>query len=151
MAKFERSDPQTERFAALQGAIGLKQLNHIDAFNAGARENARILTEAIGEVDGLRVPPADGDHIYVYYPLGVDAELRHDLRAYLLKHGIDTKRTDMSDCGALKAFREAEPREDDEPPAEAALLEICVYPVLSHRQMHRIARVIHDWDRTRPR
>ncbi len=149
IAKFEKSNPRTERFSALQGAIGLKQLKHIDAFNAGARENARVLTEAIGEVEGLRVPEADGDHIYVYYPLGVDAEHRDDLRAHLLKHGIDTKRTDMSDCGVLKAFRKEDPKPDDEPPAEAALLEICVYPVLSNRQMRKIARVIHQWDAKR--
>ena len=72
---------------------------------------------------------------------------RDELRAYLLRHGIDTKTTDMADCSKLKPFAGdagsgTVPRERT---SEAALLEICVYPVLSARQMRRIARTIRKW------
>jgi dTDP-4-amino-4,6-dideoxygalactose transaminase len=131
----------------LQAAIGLLQLQHIDAFNEGARRNARILTEHLGEVPGIKAPRSiEGDHIYVYYPLTVGPEKRDDLRHYLLKHGIDTKTTDMSDCSALEPFRNlntaAETRQG---PSEASLLEICVYPVISENKMSQIAQLIRSW------
>ena len=64
----------------------------------------------------------------------------------LLRSGIDTKRTDMSDCAELNAFKPDKERPHGPgAPREAAILEICVYPVLSERQMRRIARVIRSW------
>ncbi len=143
--KFVRSDPKTRRLANLQGAIGLRQLDHIDAFNQGAHQNAQVLTEGLAGVTRVRVPPSHGDHIYVYYPLGVDAQERDSLRHHLLRRGIDTKRTDMADCSQLAPFRGAETGARDPEPAEATLLEICVYPVLSERKMRRIAKAIREW------
>lgn len=147
LAAFAASDPRVARMANLQAAVGLLQLPHIDAFNEGARRNASVLTDRLGDVPGIRLPrPAGDDHIYVYYPLSVDPDKRDDLRHYLLRHGIDSKITDMSDCSALDVFcgqrgggtAATEPR-------EASILEICVYPVLPETQMRRIARVIRAW------
>lgn len=144
---FMNSNPQVGRLANLQAAIGLLHLQHIDNFNEGARRNARILTEQLGEVPGIKAPRSmEGDHIYVYYPLTVDPEKRDDLRHYLLKHGIDSKTTDMSDCTTLKPFRETDSiAYEQDGPSEASILEICVYPVISENKMRRIARLIRAW------
>jgi dTDP-4-amino-4,6-dideoxygalactose transaminase len=141
LAEFAASRPQVRRLGALQASVGLRQLRHIDAFNEGARRNARILTEALGEVPGVRVPPANDDNIYVYYPLTVAPEKREDLRLFLLRAGIDSKHSDMADCSALRTFGGSAQK----PPAEASILEICVYPSISGRQMLRIARAIRAW------
>jgi len=146
LERFKKSDPRTRRFANLQAAVGLLQLREIDEFNAGAKRNGEILTRALAGVPGVHVPPPTRDHIFVYYPLRVDPDKRDDLRAHLLRHGVDTKLTDMSDCSTLAAFAgRGAARADGEPVAEATLLEICVYPTLSERQMHRIARAIREW------
>jgi dTDP-4-amino-4,6-dideoxygalactose transaminase len=143
---YAKSNPGVVRMANLQGEIGLRQLRHIDAFNEGARQNAAILSAALGEVPGIRLPPSGPHHIYVYYPLGVDPGQRDDLRGYLLRHGVDTKITDMSDCSQLDAFRETGHGGPDRGLArEASLLEICVYPVISKKQMHRIAEAVKAW------
>jgi dTDP-4-amino-4,6-dideoxygalactose transaminase len=143
--RFQRSDPKIQPLANLQASVGLRQLRAIDGFNQGARRNAEILTEKIGEVPGVRLPrPTDGNHIYVYYPLTVDADKRDDLREYLLRHGIDTKKTDMSSCARLAPFADAG-KNGPEPSSEAKLLEICVYPVLSEKHMDKIARTIRSW------
>ena len=144
---FIKTDPQVSRLANLQAAVGLLQLQHIDGFNNGARLNARILTEKLGNVPGVKAPRAiEGDHIYVYYPLTVTPERRDDLRHYLLKNGIDTKTTDMADCSYLKPFREERAIRDSQyGPSEASILEICVYPVISQEKMLRIARIIRAW------
>ncbi len=147
LEEFKNSDPRISRMSNLQAAIGLLQLNHIDAFNEGARQNANILTENLGEVPGIKAPNAiEGDHIYVYYPLTVDPSRRDDLRHYLLKRGFDTKTTDMSDCTALSLFRENEASGDQPPETkEASILEICVYPVIPREKMRQLAADIREW------
>lgn len=142
--KYAGSNPAIRGLANLQAMVGLRQLPLIDAFNAGATRNADILTDKIGKVPGLKTPCRTGDeHIYVYYPLAVEPAQRDDLRHYLLRHGVDAKLTDMSDCSALDAFRE------EGAPVQAAretmLLEICVYPVMSARRMAKIAKAIRAW------
>jgi len=144
---FKNSNPRISRMSNLQAAIGLLQLEHIDGFNEGARQNARILTEKLGKVPGIEAPDAvEGDHIYVYYPLKVDPAKRDDLRHYLLKRGFDSKTSDMSDCTSLLTFRDPEQPENNQNPAqEASVLEICVYPVISREEMRRLGGEIRAW------
>ena len=144
---FEKSNPQISPMANLQAATGLLQLNYIDEFNEGARRNAAILTELLKDVPGIEAPDTvEGDHIYVYYPLTLDPVKRDDLRNYLLRNGFDSKTTDMSDCSALKPFQKtATPGQDQHPPKEASILEICVYPVIAEAEMRRLGNTIRTW------
>ena len=146
--RFEKSQPRIKRLSNLQAAVGLIQLRYIDAFNEGARQNAQALTDALGGIRSVTVPQhTDDHHIYVYYPLSVSPKMRDDLRNYLLRHGIDSKITDMSDCSVLTPFRDVRATGSRrEGPSEASLLEICVYPMISTAKMRRIGRVIQAWD-----
>ncbi|MEH6581282.1 MAG: DegT/DnrJ/EryC1/StrS aminotransferase family protein [Halioglobus sp.] len=146
LSVYAADNPGVVKMANLQGAIGLRQLKHIDAFNEGARKNAVLLSQSLDTVKGIGLPPAGADHIDVYYPIAVAAEKRDGLRNYLLRQGIDGKITDMSDCSQLDAFRqETGDDHNTSPKREAALLEICVYPVISTQKIKRIARVIRAW------
>lgn len=149
LSAYTASNPGVVKMANLQGATGLLQLRHIDAFNEGARRNAALLTQSLGVVSGLGLPSPDANHIYVYYPIAVAAERRDDLRNTLLRHDIDAKITDMSDCSRLQAFCDHDAA-DQAAPREASLLEICVYPVISEGKIRRIARVIRDWAEVSP-
>jgi len=145
--EFANSNPQISPFSNLQAKIGLLQLDHIDGFNAGARRNAAILTELLKDVPGIQAPDTvEGDHIYVYYPLTLDPAKRDDLRNYLLKSGFDSKKSDMSDCSVLSPFKEtADSSNDQNPPKEASILEICVYPVIPQTEMRRLGNTIRTW------
>jgi len=147
LTTFAASNPRVYRLANLQAAIGLLQLERIDAFNEGARKNARILTESLGGITKIGVPSsAAGDHIYVYYPLTVEPSKRNDLRAFLLREGFDTKNTDMSDCSRLEPFRGSGGTPHGQGgPREASILEICVYPVIKEKSIRRLGRAIRDW------
>ncbi len=144
---FSASAPRVYRLANLQAALGLLQLDRIDAFNEGARRNARILSESLNGIKGIGVPSSTtGDHIYVYYPLTVDPSRRNDLRAYLLKHGFDTKNTDMSDCSRLEPFQgQGGTPHGQGGPREASILEICVYPMISEKSIRRLGQTIRAW------
>ena len=150
LAACQAAPPSVGRMANLQAAIGLLQLKHIDAFNEGARRNAQLLTDSLGKVSGIGVPPAlAGNHIYVYYPLTVTPSKRDDLRHFLLRHGVDAKITDMCDCSVLPAFgaSQATPQRSNGLNGlyEETLLEICVYPVISAQQIRHIAQTIRAW------
>jgi dTDP-4-amino-4,6-dideoxygalactose transaminase len=146
LSAYTANNPGVVRMANLQAAVGLIQLKHIDAFNQGARANAIALSDALGVVPGIHLPPTGSVHIYVYYPIEVDADKRDSLRRYLLRHGIDGKITDMSDCSRLDAFNNDGSGDNRAAPTrEAALLEICVYPVISTRKIHRIAQAVKAW------
>lgn len=156
LEEFRATSPRVTRLSNLQSAIGLRQLRAIDAFNAGAKRNATLLTQELQGVPGIRIPPVDGDHIYVYYPLGVDPAVREDLRHFLLQRGIDSKHSDMADCTQLDAFRResapavASGTPQTRPAAEDSLLEICVYPTITERQVRRIAAAVRAFAATRP-
>ncbi len=147
LESFAASNPQIEHLVNLQAEIGLRQLKRIDAFNQGARKNARILTESLSGVSDIGVPDAaDGEHIYVYYPLTVTPDRRDALRRHLLQHGIKAKITDMSDCSMLRQFGGAENQANRRSgPTEASILEICVYPVIPERHIRRLGQIIQTW------
>lgn len=146
LSGYAAANPGVVKMANLQGAVGLRQLRHIDAFNEGARQNAVLLSESLAGIDGIGLPPPGTGHIYVYYPIAVDAQRRDSLRDHLLRHGIDGKITDMSDCSQLAAFQpEEQAQQAGKATREATLLEICVYPVISSAKIRRIGRVIRQW------
>ena len=143
---FAASNPQIVRMNNLQAEIGLHQIKRIDAFNEGARKNARILTENLAGISSIGVPRSvGGEHIYVYYPIIVEPTRRDNLRRYLLKNGFDSKITDMSDCSLLKQFDDSSTEENRSGPRAASILEICVYPVISEDSVRRLARAIQSW------
>ena len=147
LTTFAASNPKVYRLANLQAAIGLLQLDKIDAFNEGARRNAKVLSESLSGITTINVPsPAAGDHIYVYYPLTVEPSKRDELRAYLLKQGFDSKKTDMSDCSRLEPFQgNGGTRHGQGGPKEASILEICVYPVIAEKSIRRLGEAIRAW------
>ncbi len=147
LTTFAASNPRVYRLANLQAALGLLQLDRIDAFNEGARRNARLLTESLEGITTIGVPSSStGDHIYVYYPLTVEPSKRNELRAFLLRHGFDTKNTDMSDCSRLEPFREQGGAPHGQGgPREASILEICVYPVIKEKSIRRLGAAIREW------
>ena len=52
----------------------------------------------------------------------------------------------MSDCSALKLFQEnTDSGNDQSPPKEASILEICVYPVIPQTEMRRLGNTIRTW------
>lgn len=142
---FVGSVPRITRMSNLQAALGVLQLRTIDAFNEGARRNADTLTESLGTLSAVKPPELSDEHVYVYYPLTVDPQRRNDLRTFLLRHGVDSKISDMSDCTRLRAFRAGMGTPQPVGGREASILEICVYPVIPRREMERIARLIRSW------
>jgi len=143
-----RSKLRIDRLANLQASIGLLHLPRIEGFNQGARHNASILSEGLMGLPGIFAPPPEkGPAIYVYYPLTVPPERRDELRRHLLRKGIDSKTTDMSDCSRLNFFQD-HPGAFEKGSAirkDATILEVCVYPTISEGQIRHLVETLKAW------
>lgn len=77
--------------ANLHAAIGLAQVAKMDEISATRRESCRYYNENFSKISDVRFPQTDVADVtpFLYY-IRVDEAKRDDLRAYLLKNGIDT-------------------------------------------------------------
>lgn len=82
----------------LQAAVGIKQLERMDAINEKLRTNGLCYNALLKDVQGIRVPAVlnGAKHIYLYY--NILAKNRDLFRKKLLKEGIDTEKNNLSAC-----------------------------------------------------
>jgi len=79
------------RLDALQAALLLVKLPHLDAWNASRRAVAERYRVGLAELgDAVRLPPGDGTARPVYHLFSIRADRRDDLRAHLTAAGIGT-------------------------------------------------------------
>lgn len=95
---------RTSRPRAVQGAVGLSQLERIEALNGARIRNGRFLDEHLAHVPGLGVPayPAGAEPIYMSFV--VHHRKRDALMAALRKRGVDTTVGYMNDCSDHPLF-----------------------------------------------
>jgi dTDP-4-amino-4,6-dideoxygalactose transaminase len=81
------------RLDNLQAAILNHKLKNYDSCIARRREIAALYQAALGDVEGLRLPPApdqDPDHFDIFQNYELEAEHRDGLRQYLRECGVGT-------------------------------------------------------------
>lgn len=84
------------RMTNLQAAVGLAQTEKLNDFVERRRRNAALYTELLKEIPGIVTPPeADwAKNVFWMYSILVEDEFglnRDQLRAYLARHGIETR------------------------------------------------------------
>jgi dTDP-4-amino-4,6-dideoxygalactose transaminase len=74
----------------MHAAIGLAQLSKIQKISESRRATCRYYNENLNRINKIRLPNTDFTDIvpFLYY-IRVDQEIREDLKAYLIKHGVD--------------------------------------------------------------
>jgi dTDP-4-amino-4,6-dideoxygalactose transaminase len=79
------------RLDSLQAALLLVKLNYAERWTSARRENARFYREALANIGGVTLPPAEpaGDRA-VYHTFVIQAERRDQLKAFLLARGVET-------------------------------------------------------------
>jgi len=77
--------------ANLHAAIGIAQLAKMSEISKSRQDACRLYNERLGEIDGVTVPKTDfaGITPFLYY-LRVPPQQRDNLRAFMLKEGVDT-------------------------------------------------------------
>ena len=84
------------RMTNLQAAVGLAQTEQMSGFIENRRWNAALYSELLKEIPGIVTPPeaSYAKNVFWMYSILVEAEFgltRDQLRAYLARHGIETR------------------------------------------------------------
>jgi perosamine synthetase len=95
---------RTSKPRAVQAAVGMKQIERIEALNGARVRNGRMLDEQLANVPGLTVPtyPEGAEPIYMSFV--VHHPKRDQLMRALLRRGVDTTIGYMNDCSDHKLF-----------------------------------------------
>lgn len=126
------------RALAIQAAVGIKQLQRIDALNGARQHNGRALDQGLAGAEGLTLPtyPAGADPIYMSFV--VHHQNRDGLMEALRSKGVDTTTgymSDMSDHPLFADFRRPCPNSAR---AVAELLHIPVHPNLREAEVNHM-------------
>jgi perosamine synthetase len=84
------------RMTNMQAAVGLAQTEQMSGFIESRRRNAALYTELLKEIPGIITPPEASwaKNVFWMYSILVEDEFgltRDGLRAYLARHGIETR------------------------------------------------------------
>jgi len=84
------------RMTNMQAAVGLAQTEQMSGFIENRRQNAALYTELLKEIPGIVTPPeaSYAKNVFWMYSVLVEDEFgltRDQLRAYLARHGIETR------------------------------------------------------------
>jgi len=126
------------RSLGVQAAVGLKQLERIDALNGARIQNGQALDAGLADTPGLLVPtyPEGADPIYMSFVVHHDD--RDALAIALRKHGVDTTTgymNDLSDHPLFEAHRRPCPHSAR---AMKNLLHIPVHPNLREAEVNHM-------------
>ena len=119
------------RARSVQAAVGLKQLERIEALNGARVRNGRALDAGLSHVPGLTVPAYPEGSEPIYMSFVVHHEQRDALMAALRSRGVDTTTgymNDLSDHPLFQAYRRPCPNAAK---VMTELLHIPVHPNLT--------------------
>jgi len=143
----------------MQAAVGVAQLEKLDAFIAARRRNAGLLREALAGVDWLKLPleGPQGRSSWFGFPVRVlpSAPLtRNELVQELNRRKIGTRLLFAGNLLRQPAYRNIEHRKVGELPNADAIMNdvfwVGTYPGLGADQMSFVAESIRDASRSRP-
>ena len=141
------------RLDALQAAILLVKLNHLDQWTEKRRENARTYRALFADkgLEQVELPyEHHGRHIYNQFVIKVGSK-RDGLRAYLSKQGIGTEVYYPVPLHAQECFSYLGYRPEDCPvalDAAARTLALPIYPELEYEQLEYIVDTIYSFYKT---
>ena len=128
----------------IQAAVGLKQLQRIEALNGSRMRNGRALDQGLAHVSGLDVPayPEGAEPIYMSFV--VHHPDRDALMAELRTHGVDTTTGYMSDLSDHPLFAEHKRPCPNATKAMRELLHIPVHPNLTQKQVRHLIESVRS-------
>ena len=135
---------QKARPRAVQAAVGLKQLERLEALNSARTRNGRFLDDNLGHVPGLTVPtyPEGAEPIYMSFV--VHHRDRDGLAAGLRRRGVDTTVGYMGNHASSPLFPDHASRCPHAETAVADLLHIPVHPNLSASDLQHMCEAVRQ-------
>ena len=129
------------RLDALQAAVLLVKLRHLDDWTAARQRNAIRYMELLGDTPGIRLPVVAEGNVHVYNQFTIRAERRDELREHLSAHSIGTGVYYPVPLHAQECFRELGYRLGDLPVTELLCSEVLSLPIFPELGADRIEYV----------
>jgi dTDP-4-amino-4,6-dideoxygalactose transaminase len=130
------------RLDALQAAMLLVKLRHLEAWTDARRANAAFYRKALGDVPQVRLPGERSDERAAYHTFVIQAEKRDALREFLAGRGVATnihypvpihRHTAASAAGLADGWYPAAERQ------AGRILSLPIYPELTTVQLEAVA------------
>lgn len=139
------------RLDAMQAAILLVKLGHLDSWTAGRQENAKLYDDAIaasGLGDKIRSPLTRTGKRHIYNQYVIRAERRDELRKFLGDAGIGTEiyypvALHQQKCFAYLGYSEGDCPESEKAAGES--LAVPIYPELTEEQIQYVVDKISEF------
>lgn len=142
-SSFQKSRPR-----AVQAAVGIKQIERIEALNGARIRNGRALDVELANVPGLTLPtyPEGAEPIYMSFV--VHHPQRDALMAALRRRGVDTTVGYMNNCADHDLFAAYRTSCPNAAQIKAEQLHLPVHPSLDDRDVRHIVesvrRALHE-------
>ena len=136
------------RLDALQAAVLLAKLPHLDAWSAARRANARFYDEAFADVPELTTPCVEPDAESIYNQYTLRCERRDELQAQLRAQGIGSAvyyplPLHLQPCFAYLGYQPGSCPEAER--AAGEVLSLPVYPELSAAQRDEVVAAVRGF------
>ena len=134
----------TARPRAVQAAVGMKQIERIEALNGARIRNGRALDQALANVGGILTPEYAPGAEPIYMSFVIHHARRDALMAELRKRGVDTTVGYMSDCSDHALFPEFRRPQPNAAAIMREQLHIPVHPRMDDRDTSHIAEAVRQ-------
>ena len=140
------------RLDALQAAVLLVKMRHLDRWHEGRRANAAFYDRELSKMGGVTIPRVESHNWSVYNQYVIATRLRDEMRRFLADAGIGTEvyypvPLHLQKCFAFLGVREgAFPRSEE---AARETLALPVYPELTSAEREYVVSKIGEFARAR--
>ena len=135
---------RTSRPRAVQAAVGMKQIERIEALNGARVKNGRYLDEHLANVPGLTVPTYAPGAEPIYMSFVVHHDKRDALMKALLRRGVDTTTGYMNDCSDHPLFPEFRRPCPNAARVKQEQVHIPVHPNLDQKDLSHMVEAVRS-------
>jgi len=136
------------RLDAIQAAVLLAKLPHLEKWSAARRRNAAYYDAAFAALAEVKTPVIDPQNVSIYNQYTLRAERRDDLQAHLKAKGIGNSiyyplPLHLQPCFTYLGYREGACPESEK--AAKEVLSLPVYPELTEAQLDEVVGAVREF------
>jgi len=136
------------RLDTVQAAVLSAKLPHLADWSAKRRQNARFYSEALADLDGVRVPVIDSCNESIFNQYTLRADRRDALQEHLKARGVGNAiyyplPLHLQPCFAYLNYREGSCPESER--AAREVISIPIYPELTQAQLDEVVGAIRSF------
>ncbi|MEO5903969.1 MAG: DegT/DnrJ/EryC1/StrS family aminotransferase [Gemmatimonadaceae bacterium] len=136
------------RLDALQAAVLLAKLPHLESWSAARRRNAEYYNAAFADLGGVRTPFIDPANVSIYNQYTLRADRRDGLQEHLKAKGIGNSvyyplPLHLQPCFAYLGYSEGQFPESEK--AAHEVISLPVYPELAQSQLDEVIEAVREF------